>query len=230
MKKIGIVGGLGPESTVDYYRTMIEECRELKAGAVPEIIIYSLNLKDFPPIEQRTAIVRWLVHALQSLHRAGADFAIISANTPHIVFDAVEPLSPLPLLSIVEETEKAVQSLGLRKVGLLGTRVTMSSDFYQKVFTRDHITIVVPDRNEQDYIEAKLMSEIMFNKILEDTRQGLLQIVKRMVDEDGIQGLILGCTELPLILTEDAFGIPFLNTTHIHVRSAIRYCLGGHQG
>jgi aspartate racemase len=227
MRRIGIVGGLGPESTVDYYRTMISECHGMKVGRVPEIIIYSLNLKEFPPIAQRQAIAKWLLHALQSLHRAGADFAIISANTPHIVFDEVRAVSPLPLLSIVEETEKAVKALGLKKVGLLGTRVTMSSDFYQRVFSSDDISIAVPTQSEQAYIEDKLASEIMFNKIHEDTRQGLLNIAKRMVDEDGIQGLILGCTELPLILVRDEFGIPFLNTTQIHVRSAIRYCLTG---
>jgi len=227
MRTIGIVGGLGPESTVDYYRTVISECRDMKAGHVPEIIIYSLNLKEFPPIEQRDAITKWLLHALRSLHSAGADFAIISANTPHIVFDEVKALSPLPLLSIVEETRKAVKALDLKKVGLLGTRITMSSDFFQRVFARDDISIVVPTQSEQEYVEDKISSEIMFNKICEDTRQGLLNIVKRMVDEDGIHGLILGCTELPLILTGNEFGIPFLNTTQIHVRSAIRYCLTG---
>lgn len=227
MRRIGIVGGLGPEATVDYYRTVIRKSREMNAGRVPEIIIYSLNLNEFPPIERREAITEWLVRALRALHSAGADFAIISANTPHIVFDEVKGLSPLPLLSIVEETAKAVKALALRKVGLLGTRNTMSSDYYQRVFASDDITIVVPAQTEQDYVEAKLLSEIMFNKIFENTRQGLLEIVKRMVEEDGIEGLILGCTELPLILTRDEYGIPFLNTSEIHAESAVRFCFTG---
>ncbi|UCD19016.1 MAG: amino acid racemase [candidate division WOR-3 bacterium] len=227
MKKIGIVGGLGPESTVDYYRTMVNEIRGMEAGEAPEIIIYSLNLKDFPPIEQKDAVIAWLVGAVRALERAGADFAIISANTPHIFYNEVKKLSPLPLLSIVEETAAVVRSMGLPKVGLLGTGITMSSDYYHKVFKRHNIEIVVPKRDEQDYVVDKLFSEIILNRIVEETRRNLLRIVKRMVDEDRIQGLILGCTELPLILEHDEYGIPFLNTTKIHVKGAIRYCTTG---
>jgi len=227
MRKIGIIGGLGPEATVDYYRTIINECRAQAQGDVPEIVLYSLNLKDFPDIDDKDAIVRWLLDGLKALHRAGADFAIISANTPHIVFDRLKPLSPLPLLSIVEETGKAVRTLGAGTVGLFGTKITMSSDFYQRVFDDHSIKIVVPLPEEQDYINHKISSELMFNKILNDTKNDLLKIAERMVHDEGIQALILGCTELPLILTHDYLGIPFLNTTRIHTLAAVRYCLSG---
>lgn len=103
----------------------------------------------------------------------------------------------------------------------------MQSNFFQEVLENNNISIVVPREKEQDYIQHKLMTEIELGKFHNETRQGLLSIVKRMVDEDLIQGLILGCTELPLILTEDEFGIPFLNTTKIHVENVIRYCLTG---
>jgi aspartate racemase len=227
MRRIGIIGGLGPEATIDYYRTIINEYRKQTRDDVPEIVVYSLNLRDFPDISNEDAVVEWLLGGLRALHRAGADFAIISANTPHIVFDRLKPISPLPLLSIVEETGRAVKNLGVDTVGLFGTKITMSGDFYQRVFDGYGIGIVVPAIVEQDYINHKISSELMFNNILEETRNGLLKITRRMIHDHGIQALILGCTELPLILTRDELRIPFLNTTRIHALSAVRYCLTG---
>ena len=231
LKKIGIVGGLGPEATIDYYRIITESYREKTGGSYPVLIIYNMDMKEFScmtespeEVDKTTSLI---VDAIRSLHRAGADFAIIASNTPHIVFDQIEVLSPIPMLSIVDETCSVVQKLGLKKVGLLGTKTTMSSDFYQKVFSEKDISIVVPDEEEQDFIQKKLMTEIMFNKIIEETRQELLNIIKRMIDRASIQGVILGCTELPLILTRDEFDIPFLNTTKIHAESAVRYCPTG---
>lgn len=227
MRRIGLVGGLGPEATVDYYRMIINKCRNEAGGKVPEIIVYSLDLKDFPRLEERHEIVRWLGGAINALHRAGADFAAITANTPHIVFDELVALSPIPLISIVEETCQVVQSLNLKKVGLIGTKVTMSSDFYQRVFSAHDISISVPTEQRQNYINDKLVSEIIYNRIIEETRQGLLAIIKRMIENHRIEAVILGCTELPLILTRNEFGIPFLNTTKIHAESIVRFCLTG---
>lgn len=226
MKKIGIVGGLGPEATVDYYRIIVDSVRKRQKGMYPEVIIYSLNIREFPNIDlERNKLVDWLVNAVKSLERAGADVGLIAAGTPHIVFDEVKAVSPLPLLSIVEETCKAVDQLRLKKVGLLGTKITMSRDFFQRVFSKKGISIVVPNEQEQDYINKKLFTEIMFHNIVEDTRQGLLRIVKRLVESESIEAVILGCTELPLILTKDEYGIQFLNTTRIHAESAVDFCL-----
>jgi aspartate racemase len=231
MKKIGMLGGFGPEATLEYYRLMIDQYRRLQGqDSLPEVIIYSMDMYAlFDLIERRewSRLSGWLLEGINALSRAGADFGIISANTPHIVFDEVRNLSPIPLLSIVEETRKKAKELGLQKVGLLGTRFTMKSSFFQKVFAADGITVVVPQTQEQEYIHHKLMTEIELGKIFEETRQGLLGIVKRMIAEDFIQGVILGCTELPLILTKAEFGIAFLNTTQIHVDSAIGYSLHG---
>ncbi|TEB06032.1 putative amino-acid racemase [Pelotomaculum schinkii] len=229
MRKIGMIGGFGPESTLDYYRLMIDQYRELQGeGSLPEIFVYSMDMYTLLHMvgQQRwDDLTEWLVKGINTLKSAGADFGIISANTPHIVFDRLESLSPIPLLSIVQETSKKAKEMGFQKVGLLGTSFTMRSGFFQEVFAGDNISVVVPREQEQDYIQHKLMTEIELGKFYEGTRKGLLEIVKRMVDEESIQGLILGCTELPLILTRDEFGITFLNTTKIHVESAIRYCL-----
>ncbi len=229
MKKIGVIGGLGPESTIDYYRLIIDSYRKTQRNEnYPEIIIYSLNINevsDMMEAEQWDKLIDLLANAIKLISRAGADFALIAANTPHVVFDEVNPLSPIPMLSIVEETCKVIKTLDLKKVGLLGTKITMQSGYYQKVFTRYGITIVVPDQDEQKYIHKKIMTELLFGKMLDETRKALLSIVKNMIVKESIQGLILGCTELPLILKKDEFGIPFLNTTKIHAESAVKYCL-----
>lgn len=227
MKKIGMIGGFGPEATLDYYRLLIETYKStIGDDNNPEIIIYSMDIKTlFSMItnEQWDALVEWLVEGLKVLQRAGADFGFISANTPHIVFDRVNELSPIPLLSIIEETCKQAKMLGLKKIGLLGTKFTMQSDFFQKVFNRNNMEIFVPNETEQEYIHHKLITEIQIGRFLDETRRGLLDIIKRMICENSINGLILGCTELPLILPNDEFSIPFLNTTKIHVEGVINY-------
>ena len=231
MKRIGIVGGLGPEPTIDYYRTVIDSFRRRsKTEDTPEMMIYSLNLQIFLRMmeaERKQEAVEYLTNGVKALHGAGADFALIAAGTPHIFLDEIRNNSPIPVLSIVEETAKVVSESGLNRVGLFGTKFTMQADFYHKVFSREEISIVVPSMEEQNYIHGKLIDELQFGRIVEDTRKGLLNIVKRMINEDRIQGLILGCTELPLILTDDAFGIPFFNTTKIHAEGAVEFCLSG---
>jgi len=229
VKKIGMIGGFGPESTLDYYRLIIDQYRQQQGeGSLPEIIIYSMDMYTMLTLVEQKRwddVTGFLLKGVNTLHKAGADFGIISANTPHIVYDRLKSSSPIPLISIVEETSKKAKEIGLDKVGLLGTSFTMQSDFFQKVFANNNISIIVPREQEQEFIQLKLMTEIELGQFNQETRDALLAIVKRMVDEDSIQGVILGCTELPLILTKDEFGIPFLNTTRIHVDSAIRYCL-----
>jgi aspartate racemase len=231
MKRIGMIGGFGPEATLDYYRLLIDEYRRVQGeGSLPEILIYSLDVYAlFNLIEQKrwNDLTDYLLNGINILAKAGSDFGFISANTPHIVFNKLNCLSPIKLISIVEETRKKVKCIGLKKVGLLGTSFTMQSDFYQEEFAKDNISIIMPTAQEQDYVQHKLITEIELGEFNEATREGLLAIVKRMIIEDTIEGLILGCTELPLILTKDEFGIPFLNTTKIHVDSVIKYCLMG---
>ncbi|MCJ7667076.1 MAG: amino acid racemase [Anaerolineae bacterium] len=231
MKKIGILGGLGPESTLKYYRLIIDLCRERGLGGnYPEIIIYSLNFKECHDLmesgRQREYVAK-LVGGIQSLHRAGADFALIASNTPHIFFDELKARSPIPLLSIVEATCDAVAKRGLERVGLFGTRVTMQADFFQKVFHRRNISVIVPGEEEQAYIDDKIFSELVLGKVLDETHRGFLEIVRRMIERDAIEGLILGCTELSLILPQDELGIPFFDTTKVHAQSALDYSLSG---
>ncbi|HEX3028519.1 MAG TPA: amino acid racemase [Clostridia bacterium] len=227
MPRIGMIGGLGPESTLDYYKLLIEKHRkELGDGINPEIIIYSMDMYKFLEMmngKQWDAAASWILNGLEVLHKAGADFGFISANTPHMLFDRIMELSPIPLLSIVEETCSFVEKQGYKKVGLMGTLFTMQSDFYQKVFDQRGIQIVLPNKEEQQYIHNKLMTEIEQGLLLEETRKGLLDIADRMVSEDLIEAVILGCTELPLILTKDYYGIPFVNASKVHIEGVINY-------
>jgi len=160
------------------------------------------------------------------LHGAGADFGFLAANSPHIVFNYISQRSPIPLISIVETTCAAAKRLNLKKLGLLGTRFTMEGRFYPDVFAREGIALAVPSAEERDYIHDKYLNELIPGRFLPETRAGLLAIATRMKNEDGIQALILGGTELPLILTDDAaLGIPFLDTTQIHVEAILEYAM-----
>ena len=199
MKRIGMIGGFGPEATLDYYRLMMKEYSMQRGeGSLPEIIIYSMDMYAMLTLveqERWDDVTEFLLKGVNTLYKAGADFGIISANTPHIVYDRLKSSSPIPLISIVEETSKKALEIGLQRVGLLGTSFTMRASFFQDVFTNNNISIVVPSEKEQDFIQQKLMTEIEIGQFLEETREGLLKIVKRMVDEDSIEGVILGCTE-----------------------------------
>jgi aspartate racemase len=226
MKTVGIIGGIGPESTIDYYRAIIATYREQKPdGSYPSIIINSIDLKkivDLITANELAKVTEYLVAELQKLARAGADCALLAANTPHIVFEEIRLQSPIPLVSIVQATCDAAKALGLKRVGLFGTRFTMQGRFYPDVFSKAGITLVVPEPDEQTYIHDKYMNELLKGIILPETRERLLTIVDRLKEREGIQGLILGGTELPLILRDvNDRGIPFLDTTQIHVKALV---------
>lgn len=221
MKKIGMIGGIGPESTVDYYQRIIRLYQQkISADDYPDILIYSINMTAMLKMvaeKDWDRLSGMLADGVKSLHCAGAELAFLASNTPHMVFDRVEAASPIPLVSIVEAAAKAAEALRLRKVGLLGTLFTMQSFYYQAEFQKHATHAVVPNRDEQEYIQQKLFTEIERGIFLDSTRDGLLKIIRRLIDDEAIDGVILGCTELPLILTKGEFGIPFLNTSEIHI-------------
>ncbi len=226
MKILGFIGGLGPESTIDYYQSIIALYRERQRdGSYPEFIINSVDLKkglDFMAANNLTGMADYLLEEIGKLARAGADFGLIAANTPHIVFDDVAPKSPIPLISIVEATCAAAKAQKLKKLGLFGTRFTMQGSFYPKVFSREGIELIVPDAKDQDYIHDKYLNELVPGKFLPETRAGLLAIVDRLKAKIDIDGVILAGTELPLILRDPVHnGIPFLNTMKIHAEAAV---------
>jgi aspartate racemase len=226
MKTVGIIGGIGPESTIDYYRSIIASYRQLRPdGSSPAILINSLDvttLLDFMQANRLNAVTDYLLEGLQRLARAGADFGAIAANTPHIVFDDLQRRSPIPLVSIVEATCNEAKKRGIRRVGLLGTRFTMQASFYPDVFSRQGIAVVMPNDEEQVWIHEKYVGELLKDEFLPETRERILQVIDRMKEQEQIQAVILGGTELPLLLRDDeASAIPLLDTTQVHVRAVV---------
>jgi aspartate racemase len=221
VRTVGIIGGIGPQSTIEYYRLLIAAWRQQKGdGAAPSIVINSIDLAKMLELmaNDRNAAVEYLVAEVNRLERAGADFGVLAANTPHVLFEEIQRRSAIPLISIVEATCDAARALRLKKVALFGTRFTMQGRFYPDVFARAGIALVVPDEEEQLWIHEKYMAELINGIILPETRQRLLAIVDRMIERHGIDGLILGGTELSLILRDAAYhDIPLLDTTTIHV-------------
>ena len=167
-------------------------------------------------------MVDYLSDEIERLARAGADFALIAANTPHLVFDEVQRRVRIPLLSIVEATADAATAAGLRRLALFGTRFTMQAALFPEAFARRGLAIVMPNEDEQALIHAKYMGELFVGTILDETRAALLEIVEAMKQRDAVEGLILGGMELSLILRQArAAGLPVLDTTQIHVDAAI---------
>jgi aspartate racemase len=230
VKALGIIGGIGPESTVAYYRQIVALYQQRKQdGSYPAIIIDSIDMKkmlDLIEANELTGLAEYLSGEIQKLATTGADFGLLASNTPHIVFDELSCRSPIPLVSIVEAALEATKKLGLKRVGLFGTRFTMQGRFYGDVFSRDGVTLITPDADEQIYIHDRYMNELVNGIFLSETHERLLAIVNRLKADEHIEGLILGGTELPLILREESYqGLPFLDTTKIHVERAVAQML-----
>jgi aspartate racemase len=220
-KTLGLIGGTGPESTIEYYRLLFARYREQADGNSPPLVINSVNMKQM--IEWMNAgelpkLADYLTAEIEKLQKAGADFAALTANTPHLVFDELQARSALPLISIVEAACDKVQELNLKTVALFGTRFTMQAPFYPKVFSRTDVKLVVPSDEEQNYIHEIYFGELLKDVFLPETRLRLLAIADAMKSRDRIEAVILGGTELPLLLRDEQHnGMPLLDTTRIHV-------------
>lgn len=230
MKMLGIVGGIGPESTIEYYRQLVAGFRRrISDGSYPPLLIDNIDLNrllGLAAAPQRRDLVGYLLESISRLARAGADFALMAANTPHLVFDEVDAVAPIPLVSIVQSTCDFANSHGLRRLGLFGTRVTMQAGFYEEVFQRKELAIVLPDPDEQAYIHGKYVQELVNGVFSPGTRQDLQHIARELRERAHIDGLIPGGTELPLLLHDDGeIGIPLLDTTRIHVNAALETML-----
>jgi len=221
MKTLGLIGGVGPESTVEYYRFIVAAFRAQCDGNYPPIIINSVNLKMYIGLINANEMEQFadeLVREIERLAVAGTDFGAFASNTPHIVFDEVQRRSRIPLVSIVEATRDRVLELGFRKVGLFGTRFTMQGTFYPQVFSRAGLELITPNEAEQTYIHDKYMTELLNNNFAPQTRDQMIGIANRMMERQGIEALILGGTELPILLRDaEQARMPLLDTTRIHV-------------
>ena len=226
MRTVGMVGGLGPPSTIDYYRSILAGYRaRTNNQGYPSIIINSLDVdKGIAMLDANRLdeLADYLSAGVDALVRAGADFGFIAANTPHLVFGQVQARSAIPLLSIVRATAEHAKNKGLKKVGLFGTGFTMRADFYPKEFERAGISLVTPAAPEREYIHAKYIAELLNNQFLPETKTEILRIARRMKADDAVEAIVLAGTELPLLLRDSgAADIEFLDTTVIHVDAIV---------
>ena len=230
MKTLGIVGGIGPESTIEYYRFILEGYRKrVPDGSAPHIIIDSIDVnRGLAMLDQNdlAALADYVAESVERLTRASAEIALIAANTPHIVFEEVERRATIPMISLVQMTCERALALGFTKLALLGTGFTMRGRFYPEVFSRAGIELVTPDEEEKEFIHRAYIGELLKNVFLPETRERIVAIINRMREQDSIQAVILAGTELPLLLRgAEPEGLAFLDTTLIHVDAAVNAIL-----
>jgi aspartate racemase len=224
MTTVGLVGGLGPESTIDYYRRILDGWEREAPSSAPSIVIDSLDVRQALHLVEndRPALVEYLLGSLRRLAGARVDFAAITANTPHAVFDDLDTKSPVPLVSIVEVCAQEARRRGLVRLALLGTRFTMEGSFYPEVFARHGIAVVIPKDAERAWIHERYVGQLLKGEFRDDTRQEFVSLVARLRDEEDVNGVILGGTELPLLLSGPVIAdVPVLDTTALHVAAIV---------
>jgi len=225
MKKIGILGGMSYESTIKYYNLILQKYYDRSQDYYyPEILIYSLNFQkviDYELGDDESIYVDYLMTGINSLQNGGVDFIIMSANSPHAVYDKLVQRSKVPILSIVEATAKKAQQEKLRKLLLLGIKFTMQSSFYPEYFAKSGMEVITPSDSEQDVINEIIFDELVIGKLTKESKNMLLKIVNAYE----VDAVILGCTELPLILQQNDTDVILLDTVELHVEVALQYCL-----
>jgi aspartate racemase len=217
---------MSPESTVAYYEYITRTYTERFGDyGYPEILIYSVSFQpyvDWPNQDRWDLVAQGLSEAAQRLAAAGADVLLIATNTMHLVFDKVQASVDLPMLSLLDATGQAILARGLHTVGLLGTRFTMEKTFYQDALTRQGITVLVPDADDRAAMNRIIYDELVAGQIRDESRASTVAIIRKLVAR-GAQGVILGCTEIPLLVSEADAGIPLFDTTTIHAEAALNY-------
>jgi len=228
MKKIGILGGMSPESTTLYYEH-ITRTYTARFGdyGYPEILIYSVNFQKFVDWQhngQWNEAAREMADALERLHVAGADVGLIATNTMHMVFEEVQRAVHMPLLSIVEATAEAIHAAGLRSVGLLGTVFTMTERFFRDGLERWGIKVLVPEPSAQQQINDVIYDELCKGAVRPNSRQLFLETIESL-RHCGAQGIVLGCTEIPLLVEPKHCDLPLFNTALLHAGKALEFAL-----
>ena len=223
MKTIGILGGLGPESTCEFYRLITRYYYD-KYGDYnyPEIIIYSVSFKKFIDCGYESA--GEIKQAIGRLHRAGADFVFAPCNSIHLVYEEVSQDIPIPWYSIMDAAAENIRSNNLDKVGLLGTRFTMSNNFYRDALSGHGIETVVPEKESQEIINDIIFNELVRNSVNKKSRRSVVQCIGDLQDK-GVQGIVLGCTELPFLISRKDVSIPVFDTTALYAQKALELAL-----
>jgi aspartate racemase len=229
MKKIGLIGGTGWISTIEYYRSINELVNsELGGLQFAECIIYSFNygiINAFNRNNDVRGVFNLLKETAPKLEQAGAECLLLCANTLHQFVGELSPHIHIPIIHIAEATAKQINRDGIKKVGLLGTRPTMEADFYRAKLSEAGIETVTPEKSDREFIHQTIMDELLKNIIREDSKARFMQIIGDLRN-GGAQAIILGCTEIPLIVKPEDTDIKLYNTLEIHCRAAVDFALG----
>ena len=229
-KRIGILGGMSPESTVTYYEYITRTYTERFGDyGYPEILIYSVSFQpyvDWPEADRWDLVAAGLSEAARRLEATGAEVILIATNTMHLVFDEVQASVSVPMLSLLDAVGEAIRERSMTTVGLLGTQFTMEKAFYQDALDRWGISVIVPEAEDRHYVNAVIYDELVAGQIRDESRTGYLRVIERLA-ERGAQGVVLGCTEIPLLVSEADAGLPLFDTTAIHAEAALRYATQG---
>ena len=228
MRKIGIIGGLSAESSIEYYKILVKEYNKIKGGASsPLLIIDSLDLEA---VTNHVAKGEWdkvqqiILQSARNLESAGSEVIIIATNTMHKVFYEVEEKIDVPMISIIETTAESIQSRGFKKIGLLGTIYTMQSDFYHKVLLKYNIETIVPSQEDQEIINKVIFDELTYHILTAESKKKYQDVIERL-HKKGAEGVILGCTEIPLLIKQEDSPIPVFDTTTIHAMATLKFAL-----
>ncbi|SFU54256.1 aspartate/glutamate racemase family protein [Butyrivibrio sp. M55] len=225
MKKVGIIGGMGPESTIPYYHDIVYGVQKaVGQDMFPSLSIESVDVYKVLKLcenQDYQLLIEYLSGAIQNLCNCGCDFIVMAANTPHIVFDELQEKINVKMISIVEATAEKAEQIEMRKLGLIGTMTTMKADYYRTPFENRGISIVTPCVSDMEYISEKISSELERGIIKESTRAQIYGIIEKIGREQGVDGIILGCTELPLIIEEATCPLKCLDTMKIHIEAIV---------
>ena len=229
MKTIGLIGGMSWESTLEYYRIINEAVKEKLGGFhSAEMVLYSVDFAEVEAFQHRGEWDRaavLLTEAARRVEAAGADFALLATNTMHRVFDEIRKGIRIPLLHIADVTGREIQARGLKRIGLLGTRFTMEQEFYKGKLARDFgIDVLIPDEAERRAIHGILYDELCLGAVKDASREVFRKIIGGL-ESRGAQGIVLGCTEIPLIVKQKDYALPLFDTTDLHARAAVDLAL-----
>lgn len=228
MKTIGLIGGMSWESTAEYYRIINEEIKSRLGGLHSAKCL--INSVDFEEIERYQSSGDWdsageiLGNAAYSLQKGGADFIIICTNTMHKVVERIKENIHIPILHIADATAKEIKRKDIQTVGLLGTKYTMEQDFYKIRIEENHIKVMVPSEKDRDKINEVIYTELCLGKITSQSREYYKRVIENLIQE-GAQGIILGCTEIGLLIKQEDVSVPIFDTTHIHAVEAVNFAL-----
>jgi aspartate racemase len=229
MKMIGMIGGMSWESSIEYYRIVNQTVREKLGGLhSAKSIMYSVEFAEIEALQHQN---RWdelasiLIQAARSLERGGADFVIICTNTMHKLYDLVQKNIQIPVLNIADATAEKIKTEGIHKIALLGTRFTMEEDFYKgRLIEKYGLDVIIPSSQQMETVHRVIYDELCAGKIRPDSKQKYAEIIGQLVAQ-GAGGIILGCTEIGLLVKPEDSSVPLFDTTEIHAKAAVQYAL-----